>query len=167
MSDERLDGRFFICDYGIFSNYLCSVFRTNYCEVYNMRDILIESIKEHEGYKGMQYICPAGYPTVGYGTRLPISEEEATVLLKMRLRDMIDELEDAKPFIRRLPDHKQEILFEMAYQMGVPNLLKFKRMWAALELMDYEAASREMLDSKWARKDSPNRAKKLAERMSI
>ena len=53
----------------------------------------------------------------------------------------------------------------MGYQLGIAELMGFKRMLAAMERGDYEAAAREMLDSKWARQDSPGRARRLAERM--
>ena len=43
--------------------------------------------------------------------------------------------------------------------------LNNKRMLAGLSRGDYEAAAREVLDSKWARQDSPGRARPLAERM--
>lgn len=37
----------------------------------------------------------------------------------------------------------------MAYNMGLPNLLKFKNMIEALKKADYKEASKEMLMSKW------------------
>ena len=39
----------------------------------------------------------------------------------------------------------------MAFNVGLPRLRGFKRMWAALENHDYEEAAKEMIDSKWAR----------------
>ena len=42
-------------------------------------------------------------------------------------------------------------LCNMAYNLGVPRLLGFERMWAALAAGDYERAADEALDSKWAR----------------
>lgn len=52
----------------------------------------------------------------------------------------------------------------MAYNMGVPNLLGFQKMWAALAEGDYARAAAEALDSKYAR-DLPARAGRVAERM--
>ena len=37
----------------------------------------------------------------------------------------------------------------MAYNLGVDGLLKFKKMWKALEKQDYQTAAEEMKDSKW------------------
>ena len=52
----------------------------------------------------------------------------------------------------------------MAFQLGLPRLLKFKNFQYHLNKCDYESASLEMLDSLWA-KQTPNRAKELAETM--
>jgi len=48
------------------------------------------------------------------------------------------------------------------FQMGLPSVLKFRDMLACLKKGDYEGAHREALDSKWARQDSPERAKRVA-----
>ena len=41
----------------------------------------------------------------------------------------------------------------------------FGRMLAAMERGDYDTAAKEMLDSKWAKQDSPARARRLAKVM--
>jgi lysozyme len=38
----------------------------------------------------------------------------------------------------------------MAFNLGIPRLKLFKNMWSAIHRKDYERASVEMLDSKWA-----------------
>ena len=123
---------------------------------------LIEMIKKHEGFRGMPYNDSLGFPTIGYGTKLPINEEEAELLLKHRLDEKILELSEKEPFYLELPERAQEVIANMAYQMGVGGVLKFKKMWAALKEGDYKKAANEMLDSRWA-KQTPNRAKELAE----
>ena len=50
----------------------------------------------------------------------------------------------------------------MAYQLGKSGLGKFNNFITALNDYDYSGAIKEMLDSKWAKKDSPERAKELA-----
>jgi len=125
---------------------------------------LINSIKEHEGFVAETYEDSLGYPTIGYGTKLPLSKKEAELILKHRLNEKIESIIEKKPFILTLPQDKQFVLFEMAYQLGVGGILKFKRMWKALEDRNYKEASVEMLDSRWA-KQTPSRAKELSERM--
>jgi lysozyme len=53
---------------------------------------------------------------------------------------------------------------DMAFNMGVPRLCKFKRMWAAIHERKFDAAGREMLDSRWA-KQVGSRATKLSDAM--
>lgn len=136
---------------------------------------LIENIKQSEGFRGVVYKDTLGFDTIGFGTKLPISEDEAALILEYRLKQKIKELEAREPFINKLPLEKQEIIAEMCYQMGVSSVLRFKKMWEALKRFDYKAASEQMLDSSWARqmhaadmqdgKDSINRAERLAEIM--
>ena len=125
---------------------------------------LVNSIKKHEGFRGYPYKDSLGIPTIGYGTKLPIDKEEAEWILNHRLNKMINDLETRKPFIKNLPEPIREVLYEMAYQLGVGGLLKFKKMLKALEEGDYKKASLEGLNSKWHRQ-TPNRAEELMKRL--
>ncbi len=125
---------------------------------------VIDSLKQEEGFDGMPYEDKLGIPTIGYGTKLPLTEEEAALLLKHRLDKKILEISEKEPFFLDLPQKAQEVIANMAYQLGVGGVLEFKKMWAALKKGDYQKAADEMLDSKWATQ-TPNRAKRLAEIM--
>lgn len=129
-------------------------------------DSLIERIKEHEGFRGEPYLDHLDNPTIGYGTLLPLSEVEAELLLRFRLDLMRKELERTRPIIDELDNVRRDVIYEMAYQMGVPSVNKFRNMWRAIEEKDYDTASEEMLDSRWARQ-TPSRALKLASIMKI
>ena len=48
--------------------------------------------------------------------------------------------------------------------LGLPKLMRFQNFQQALKEKDYKKASREMLDSLWARQ-LPNRSKRLAKQM--
>ena len=125
---------------------------------------LIEDIKQEEGFKGTVYKCTEGFDTIGYGTRLPLSKEESELILEYRLKIIKSQLTG---YLYNL-DIKQEawdILFNMAYQLGVRGVLNFKKMIKALEKQDYKTAAKEGLDSLWA-KQTPNRAKRLMDRLS-
>ena len=39
----------------------------------------------------------------------------------------------------------------MAFNMGMPRLNKFIRMWKAIDSQDFSSAALEMMDSRWAR----------------
>jgi len=53
---------------------------------------LISFVKREEGFSAVPYRCPAGYPTIGYGHRIPslthppITEHDGAVLLLFDLR---------------------------------------------------------------------------------
>jgi lysozyme len=127
-------------------------------------DNLVINIKENEGFRGDAYKDTLGFDTVGYGTKMPISKKEATVLLRMRLNDKIEELARRKPLFTQLPYEVQEILAEMAYNLGAVGLLKFKKTWLYLEEGEFESAGLEMRDSLWYHQVR-NRAEELAQRM--
>ena len=129
-----------------------------------MKD-LIKNIKESEGFRGAVYKDTLGFDTIGYGTKLPLSEQEALLILEVRLKAKIKELEEKEPFVNKLPLEAQEIIWEMCYQLGTGGVLKFSKMWLALKAANYRRASVEMLDSMWA-KQTPNRAKSLANKMA-
>ena len=125
---------------------------------------LVEDIKQEEGFKGTVYKCTEGFDTIGFGTRLPLSKEESELILEYRLKIMKSQLTG---YLYNL-DIKQEawdILFNMAYQLGVRGVLNFKKMIKALEKQDYKTAAKEGLDSLW-HKQTPNRAKRLMDRLS-
>jgi len=56
---------------------------------------------------------------------------------------------------------RQRVVIDMAFNIGVPRLTGFKKMWAAIHCGDYEEAALEMMDSKWARQVG-RRAKRLS-----
>ena len=120
---------------------------------------LVDTLKEEEGFLGVPYDDADGQ-SIGYGTFLPITEYEATLLLQHRLDGIRAELTAAKP-VDRHPEVVQDGLLMMAYQMGVPRLSKFAKMWAALEEGQYTKAKVEALDSAWA-KQAPARARRVA-----
>lgn len=136
---------------------------------------LLESIKKSEGFSGMPYKDTQGIPTIGFGTRLPLSKQESEILANMRLTTKKRRLNKALSHLD-IANEAWEILYEMSYQLGVNGLLKFKDMIKALEKQDYKKASVEMLDSLWYRQmheadmrdgvDSENRAERLAHKMS-
>ena len=77
---------------------------------------------------------------------------------------MANELFKVKPIAKLVDSIRQLVLMDMAFNMGVPRLCKFIKMWAALEQYDYTKAAEEMLDSRWA-KQVKTRATRLAHSM--
>lgn len=113
--------------------------------------IAIDSIRRHEGFRGMPYDDPLGFPTIGYGTKLPIAEEEGELLLNHRLEKMAAQLKERVPYFDDLPDEIQAVLLNMTYNLGVDGLLRFKRMWSAIKRRDWRNMALEMQNSRWHR----------------
>ena len=125
--------------------------------------MLINDIKQEEGFKGTVYKCTEGFDTIGYGTRLPLSEKEAEMILEYRLNILKSNLSSSL-YMLDIDKKAWDILYNMVYQMGVKGVLNFKNMIKALEAKDYKRAGDEMLDSKWA-KQTPARANRLSKAM--
>ena len=128
---------------------------------------LEREVADDEGFRAHLYKCTAGAWSIGYGTNLSdgVDREEALLLMRHRLGLVVAAMESRLPFWSKLTDERRRVLANMGYQLGVAGLMGFRRMLAALERGDYDGAAREMLDSKWAKRDTPERAGRLAGRM--
>lgn len=148
----------------------------------------LDKLIEHEGMVLTVYEDSLGIETIGIGRNLKdrgitpeelqhldipnmaivytngITEDDARYLAMNDIAIVEKELCKAHPCVKKLDAVRQLILMDMAFNMGVPRLCKFKKMWAAVEAEDFNTASVEMLDSRWA-KQVKGRATKLSEAM--
>ena len=121
------------------------------------RRLLIQSTKEHEGFRSLPYPDTAGHLTIGYGLNLDagMTEEEAEAILVIRLCNAETSLIDRYTWFSGLSDTRQRSLIEMHYQLG--SISVFRRMIRALRAGNYDKAAAEMLDSQW-NTQTPTRA---------
>jgi lysozyme len=115
---------------------------------------LTEQLKTHEGLRLKPYLCTSGKLTIGIGRNLEsvgIRESEAELMLNNDIEETYVRLRNAWPKIILLDDVRQNVLINMAFNIGVSGLMKFHKMLNALSLTDYEQAAKEMLNSKWAK----------------
>ena len=128
-------------------------------------DSFLQRLMKHEGFEPKVYTDSTGYLTIGYGTNLEegISKEQAQAMLEIHIKAIVKEVM-AIPYADRLDEARFYVILDMAYNMGVPRLRKFKKMWEAIGEKDWENASYEMLDSLWARQVG-NRATELSQVM--
>jgi lysozyme len=127
-------------------------------------------IKEHEGFRDTVYYDHLGNATVGWG-HLVTSEDNFTsgvtypeeVLEQVFEKDFAKAKEGADSLCKNLPINyiARGVLIEMCFQLGVTGVSKFRNMFEALKIPDYNKASEEMLDSKW-HEQTPARAKSLS-----
>ena len=130
---------------------------------------LLDDIKKHEGFSSVVYKCTAGYDTIGYGKRikyLQVTEEQATEWLEEDLENLKYTLSGKYDWFLPAPQEVRDVVMNMNYQLGVSAFSKFKKTIKYIANKDYQMASVEMLDSKWARDDTPRRAKELSDRIA-
>jgi lysozyme len=152
------------------------------------REHFIEELIKHEGLKLQVYKDTLGIDTIGIGRNLEdrgisqeelddldipnmdviyeygITEADAVYLAQNDVQIVEEELLRAHPCVDRLDSVRQLILMDMAFNMGVPRLCKFQKMWNAIHEEKYDVAAKEMLDSRWANQVK-SRAIKLANAM--
>lgn len=133
---------------------------------------LADSIERSEGRVDTMYEDHKGNLTIGVGHKLkgnPIPQEAIDIIFRADLNEAIDE---ARKICQKeevdwdfLPMVIQEVLIEMVFQMGTKSVRGFKCMWDSARARNWKAFRFEMLDSKWAREDTPERACKLADKV--
>ena len=135
---------------------------------------LIPDLKQDEGCRLEAYPDPlsGGDPfTIGYGITGPDirqgtvwTQEQAEDALAEHVTKVEGQLDGSFPWWRQMSDLRQDVLANMAFNMGIGGVSQFHNTLGCMEAGDYEGAADGMLDSKWA-KQVPNRANRLAEQM--
>ena len=113
------------------------------------------------------YSDSLGVPTIGYGRNLRdvgITRDEAMVLLENDLVGATDSARRLFPTFDQLNDERQEVLVNMAFNLGEWKLSTFTKLRRAVTSEDWHKASLEMLNSRWAEQVGA-RARELASQM--
>lgn len=95
--------------------------------------------------------------TIGYGHTssgihqgMTVDQDQAEGWLASDIAKAESGLAGAISWLGTLADFRQDVLTNMAFNMGVQSVLNFHHMLAAMQVQDWASASAEMLDSKWA-----------------
>ena len=95
-----------------------------------------------------------------------VNEQQGLQLLEIGMRKAIAGAETIfEDIIDDLSETRRVAIQSMCYQMGTAGVELFENFIDAVEEGDWETASKEMLDSKWAKNDSPARANRASEAM--
>lgn len=131
---------------------------------------LKRALKTAEGWSPIPYRDTVGVWTIGFGHAL---RGEPTPNLRWTkgqaetqlLRDVADAIHDASSFawFPTLDAVRQEVIVELAFNMGLPRLQGFKKMIAALAVKDYDRAATELQDSRWYTQVGLRRGRRLVE----
>ena len=128
-----------------------------------------DDLRAFEGFREHAYLDTTGHYTVGYGRRCErgakVSQIEAEDLL-------IIDINKARMGAARVftsyssqPAHVQDVLTELAYQLGERGAAKFVKFGKAIQLRDYALASACLIDSKFHRQ-CKNRCETLARKLT-
>ena len=152
------------------------------------RENFVNKLIAHEGLRLQVYQDTLGIDTIGIGRNLEdrgitdeeldwmdmpsmdavyehgISEADAMYLAQNDVQIVEEELLRAHPCVEDLDAVRQLVVMDMAFNMGVPRLRKFKKMWNAIHENKFDVAAKEMLDSRWANQVK-SRSTKLAHAM--
>jgi len=117
---------------------------------------LIESLRRHESTVLKVYLDSKGFPTCGtghllwVGSRVP--SEACEAFFKQDVADAMSSYQTIPPYLRkRLNANRARVIVELLFAMNVQKVLKFTKMWGAIEKDDFEEAAKQLLDSEWAR----------------
>ena len=144
----------------------------------NNRDNIYEQLKIDEGVVYEVYKDHLGYPTFGVGHLIletddeygktegwKVSEERVKECFEQDLDISIAECEAwFKDNWKEYSEELQEVLVNMMFNLGRTRLSKFKKFIGAINKGDWEKASIEMMDSRWAVQVGP-RANRLRSRV--
>ena len=125
---------------------------------------LIEQIKEHEGFRSRVYQCTEGHDTIGFGFKvadLELDLDLAEEILQRKLNLLIKRVNNRFSWVSKAPEPIQNVVYNMVYQLGLNGFSRFRLSIQYLADKNYDKASKEMLDSRWARQ-TPNRAIELS-----
>lgn len=145
---------------------------------------LMEQLRRDEGTVLHPYLDSRGFLTIGTGRNLdgnPLTQSELTaighdarsraitqaqsdLLLANDISRARQGVRSAFPWGQLMGEAREGVLINMAFNMGVPGLGKFKLFLSALQRMDWLRASKEMEDSLWYRQVGI-RAKRLQQQV--
>ena len=140
---------------------------------------LREQLKIDEGVKYEIYKDHLGYDTFGIGHLVvkedaefgqsvgtKVSEDRVNEVFEKDVQKMIKEAKILFPNFDSLPEEAQQVIVNMTFNMGRPRLSNFKKFIAYINESKWEEASKEMLNSAWA-KQVGKRAQRLSDRIKV
>lgn len=128
-----------------------------------------DDLKRFEGLRLTCYHDTQGLPTVGWGHRCAEGTKMNLLAAEKALQADISSAEHAAlrlfPAFADHPQHVQDVLVEMVFQLGSTGCAKFVKFGKAIGARDYATASREMLNSRW-HQQTQKRCEELARRIN-
>jgi len=140
-------------------------------------DKLREDLENDEGNKKSIYLCSEGHPTFGIGHLVTKNDPEygkevGTKVSHERVHNVFESdiattIKDCGQIFEdwdKLPEEIRLVTANMCFQLGMPNLLKFKKTIDACNRGSWHEMGEQMRDSRW-NKQTPNRSERLIKRV--
>lgn len=105
----------------------------------------------HEGLSLKPYKCTSGKLTIGFGRNLDdagISKDEAALMLSNDVDAVVADLRELFGDFDDFAEDRQHALMSVRYNLGPDGFRGFEKMIEAVRLGAWDAAARELLDSK-------------------
>lgn len=128
-----------------------------------------DDLQKFEGFSATSYVDTTGHLTVGFGHRtdksVAISRETALAVLADDIAKAEQGARHAFPTFSAQPQHVQDVLVELTFQMGQSGMRKFVKFGQAIQSRDYALASACLIDSRF-HKQNTQRCETLADRLN-
>ena len=137
---------------------------------------IIAILGYEEGYKEKPYLDSENYPTVACGIKIgprganlsnytfTVPRKVGDVWLQVFVDSTINQCRNNTLIASALEQcnpARQDMLYSMAFQMGIAGLASFKNTLGMIAKRDFMGAANGMMNSKWA-SQTPNRARRHA-----
>ncbi len=136
-------------------------------EITSDEGCVLEVYNDHLGYKtvGVGHLVKPEDPEWEMNVGDPITQTRSDELFFYDINIVLKECEERfHNNWRDWPEEVKLIIANMAFNLGLTRLVKFKKMFAAINKEDYNTAAKEGLDSRWA-KQVYNRSRRLMNRL--
>ena len=153
-------------------------------------DGLRQTIRLNEDVRFRPYLDKGGKLTVGVGfnlsqrkdlrekfkmagidaadlliNKVPLTPNQVDTLLNETIIDALADVRTLVPDFDNLSAGRQNALADMSFQLGLTRMSKFKRMLNAVNNKNWPKAAEQLLDSKMALVQTPNRARRNATKL--
>lgn len=125
---------------------------------------LSKQLETDEGRRRRLYKDTVGKLTIGVGRNIEdrgLRDDEIDLMLSNDIDEAIGIARALIPTFDKLDDVRQEVVANMALNLGMTRLGGFKQFIGALVRFDFQRATSEMMDSKWYEQVG-DRGKRLA-----
>jgi|DEB0MinimDraft_10_1074344.scaffolds.fasta_scaffold27126_2 hypothetical protein len=163
--------------------------KPDYSEIYYSNEVVPEEFGEYNFNDPTKYnkdsdsyvVYPdtKSKPTLGAGILVDKNFLKTIGKKKLKIGDTVpkdivesvgltrwkNSIKEARELLPNLSEDQILPLAEMVYQMGKPSVSKFEETLKLYRAGKFKEAANEALDSDWAKKDTPERAKRVAEKI--